>query len=561
MKVSGMRGGFRYKMYKDQDFWNCSSNLEDYGQGKIERDDVATICIDTCVDLKLYSDRVCKLAVATFKEWVLTVADLAFLSPAYICGTLFGDSCAHAYDPSIMWNISIAGNKPPVVPPKTPKKGSPMLRILHISDIHVDPLYMEGSDAECGEPLCCRSNDNPAPTEARKAGKWGDIRNCDTPFRTLESMFQHIATTHKFDYIVWTGDLPPHNVWNQTRNDQLSQIKNLTAMLNIYFPGKAIFPAVGNHESVPVNSFPQPSITGSQNIKWLYTALADSWTHWLPESSRNTIEYGGYYSVLVRAGFRMIGLNMNYCDSANWWLLINATDPAGQLQWLSNELKIAEDNSEKVHILGHQPPSSCLKAWSWNYYKLVTRFENTIAGQFFGHTHNDEFKVFYDADTLSRPVGVLYVPGSVTPTGGRFPAYRLYEIDGFYTGSSWMVQDHWTYMLNLTEANNSPWVGPQDHPLWKLEYAAKATYGLDNLFPESWDKLITRFEKDDKLFQKYNRQFSRANSGGICEQTCKRNMICNMRSARSYDPALCNDILPGAAYNEYIQFKNDIIAC
>ena len=39
--------------------------------------------------------------------------------------------------------------------------GSPVSRVLHFSDVHLDHLYQEGSDPDCGEPLCCRKNDKP----------------------------------------------------------------------------------------------------------------------------------------------------------------------------------------------------------------------------------------------------------------------------------------------------------------------------------------------------------------------------------------------------------------
>jgi sphingomyelin phosphodiesterase len=32
----------------------------------------------------------------------------------------------------------------------------------------------------------------------------------------------------------------------------------------------------------------------------------------------------------------------------------------------------------------------------------IQRFENTIRAQFYGHTHNDEFIVFYDTETNTR---------------------------------------------------------------------------------------------------------------------------------------------------------------
>lgn len=83
---------------------------------------------------------------------------------------------------------------------------------------------------------------------------------------------------------------------------------------------------------------------------------------------------------------------------------MNSTDPATELQWLIYELQTAEFSGEKVHIIGHIPPghSDCLKIWSRNYYAIVNRYEATITAQFFGHTHFDEFEVFYDPNDLGK---------------------------------------------------------------------------------------------------------------------------------------------------------------
>lgn len=32
----------------------------------------------------------------------------------------------------------------------------PPLKIAHFSDIHIDPLYVTGSNANCFKPMCCR---------------------------------------------------------------------------------------------------------------------------------------------------------------------------------------------------------------------------------------------------------------------------------------------------------------------------------------------------------------------------------------------------------------------
>jgi hypothetical protein len=42
---------------------------------------------------------------------------------------------------------------------------------------------------------------------------------------------------------------------------------------------------------------------------------------------------------------------MNYCDSGNYWLLINSTDPLNQLNWLANVLQNSENIGEKVIVL------------------------------------------------------------------------------------------------------------------------------------------------------------------------------------------------------------------
>ncbi len=90
------------------------------------------------------------------------------------------------------------------------------------------------------------SNDPPA-------GYWGDYRNCDVPLWTVENMFEHISKTEQFDFVYMTGDIPPHNVWNQTKSDQLNAISVLTGLFLKYFPNKVIFSTLGNHEAAPCN--------------------------------------------------------------------------------------------------------------------------------------------------------------------------------------------------------------------------------------------------------------------------------------------------------------------
>ncbi len=114
---------------------------------------------------------------------------------------------------------------------------------------------MEGGDAVCGEPLCCRRTTSEIRKENR-AGYWGDYRDCDLPVRTLEETLKFIKSTHKdIDYVIWTGDIPPHDVWNQTRDGQISLIRTEGKLVHQYLGDIPIYPALGNHESVPINRY------------------------------------------------------------------------------------------------------------------------------------------------------------------------------------------------------------------------------------------------------------------------------------------------------------------
>lgn len=105
-------------------------------------------------------------------------------------------------------------------------------------------------------------------------------------------------------------------------------------------------------------------------------------------------------------------------------------DMRNQLQWLYETLLNAEKMNEYVHILGHVPPNtaSCVYAWNREYNKIVIRFAHIINGQFFGHTHRDEFNIFYsnNENNESMAVNVAWNGGSGTSFIGLNSNYRIY---------------------------------------------------------------------------------------------------------------------------------------
>ncbi|XP_067010810.2 sphingomyelin phosphodiesterase [Anabrus simplex] len=517
--------------------------LQHYIRTGKTRDDIVKITYSFCVSLKLQTQRVCEGITELFSGEVVYVLQRITLTPDEICSFVIGDACGDVYNPYHEWEVLFPPiPKPPEKPPLPPVPGAPAFKVLHLSDTHFDPYYQEGTNADCNEPLCCRLTNGPALSPKTAAGRWGDYRKCDTPKRTVDNMLQHISNTHPdIDYILWTGDLPPHDVWNQTRDENLMVLKETVNQMINTFPGVPIFPALGNHETAPVNSFPPPQIKNPEfAISWLYDELDSQWRKWLPASVSPTVRRGAFYSVLVRPGFRVISLNMNYCNNKNWWLLINSTDPAKELQWFIYELQSAEMKGEKVHVIGHIPPghSDCLKVWSRNYYKIINRYEGTITAQFFGHTHFDEFELFYDTKDLGRPVSVAYIGPSVTPYYDLNPGYRLYYVDGDHQQTTRSVIDHETWVMNLKEANL------YDYPIWYKLYSTRSAYHMTSLLPQDWDNLLNRMPTDSDLFDLYYKHYWKNSPvRPTCDAECKKRMVCDLRSGRSHDRKnLCQEL-------------------
>ena len=120
----------------------------------------------------------------------------------------------------------------------------------------MDLEYTPGSKKKCGKPLCCRDDDG---RDEDAAGFWGSLNaKCDIPMWTYENALQFISDNIDPDLIFWTGDIPAHDVWDQSRDDQLHRINVTANVISQYFPNTKVYPCLGNHESAPVDSFLLP---------------------------------------------------------------------------------------------------------------------------------------------------------------------------------------------------------------------------------------------------------------------------------------------------------------
>lgn len=88
---------------------------------------------------------------------------------------------------------------------------------MHISDVHLDLKYSEGSIASCDSMLCCRAEFGTPAQDDVVAGVWGsNFGLCDIPQKTFESLMEYVVSEIKPDIIFWTGDNSSHNIWNNT---------------------------------------------------------------------------------------------------------------------------------------------------------------------------------------------------------------------------------------------------------------------------------------------------------------------------------------------------------
>lgn len=191
---------------------------------------------------------------------------------------------------------------------------------------------------------------------------------------------------------------------------------------------------------------------------------------------------------------------------------------------MHDTLLVAETDNEMVHILSHVPVNtdSCVKAWDREYRRIVIRFAHIIAGQFNGHTHYDEFRLYYLPNT-SEALNVAFNGGSGTSFVGLNSNYRIYYADdkkfvsikyiflsnmivlsfikGPYSNSIPFIKtilqeilDHETWIFNLTEAN----LHPDKSPNWFKEYSFKELYAVNDMSPSTLHKMLTDDWLNDK---------------------------------------------------------------
>ncbi|KAJ9073691.1 hypothetical protein DSO57_1013509 [Entomophthora muscae] len=408
---------------------------------------------------------------------------------------------------------------------------------MQISDLHYDREYQEGAEADCNKPICCQQDSNSDmenKTVKSPASKWGEY-TCDASKDMVKSMLEH-AALQSYDMILFTGDLPAHDMWKEERSRSLKTEEEAFSFIHDYFPGERIYPAIGNHESVPLNQFPFQGTEEGKDF-YLYRFMASQWKQWLDEPQLQMVRKVGYYSKDHSHTLKVIVLNNNLFYTYNYYALLHPTDsdPNGMFTWLIQELQEVEDNGGWAYLASHIPPGSTdfYQHWSEAYHRIIERYAHVISGQFYGHLHTDEFEIFYNQanKTAATAISTAYLAPSVSTMNGINPSYRVYSVEQ----ATYKVIDYTQYYADLKKKAN--WTS---RATWEVMYSARDAYtngyNPPTLDAKFWHLATAGMEKDPNHFSLFQAHLKgKGLVTTACDIACRQRTICTLRAAKSKD--------------------------
>ena len=157
---------------------------------------------------------------------VLAFADVSGLDGRYICNDLSNTFCPLPTTQPL--NTTGLFPKPKPANATAPNASGERVKVLHLSDFHIDPRYSAQSEANCSAGFCCRTNVHasglPSGQISLPAPLFGSFK-CDTPYYLALAVLQAITPltgTQKDErdiaWTIYTGDLVSHD-----SQDQLSR--------------------------------------------------------------------------------------------------------------------------------------------------------------------------------------------------------------------------------------------------------------------------------------------------------------------------------------------------
>ncbi|KAJ3110381.1 Endopolyphosphatase [Phlyctochytrium bullatum] len=410
---------------------------------------------------------------------------------------------------------------------------------LHITDIHIDPIYHEGTDPAT---FCHRPNSAAAKNIA---GKFGTLKSeCDSPVPLVDATFDFLkqdAETQRVGFIVFTGDAARHDrdsASPRTEDDALAEFRQVVG----YF-GKAydlskvtVFPTIGNNDV-----FHHNSETQTMSPSPLLTNLTKIWAPFrLHLDTDPDFQRGGWYirdSPDTTSNLSILSLN------TMWFYNFNngapdcdvATAPGNQMMaWMDRELTDLQTRGRKAIVIGHIPPKDGINAVAYKptcyekFLKLVGKHSDVINLSLFGHINYDQLQFLthdtasgaytltainsttlpQEANPLKAPatssiVHVMQTAPSIIPLYN--PSARVYyyaRVSG-QRGAAGTILDYVQLYSDLNKDNSAGKV------TWDREYKAVGAYGVPDLSAASMATIVKGlYEKNSKTFPLYAKYFT-----------------------------------------------------
>ena len=425
-----------------------------------------------------------------------------------------------------------------------PEEGGDVIRMLQITDVHIDPKYETGSSTNCLKPICCRKDSTEKITEPT-SGKYGFEGKCDVPLILLES-FVEDAVKRNIDFIIWTGDNAPHDSWVEMQDKVYSISKTIKDTIDSKFKTEQknipIFYTIGNHEKYPNDDY-------RDNESEMLEKLANVFEDYLDEDAIKSFKAGGYYTKkLENTDLRIIALNCLVCDSFNF-NLFNSTKAhtKAMFEWLEDELKKAETNNEFIYILNHFPLNGdfTLTECAKRFQALFDRYEYNIRGIFSGHTHFDDIEGITQYFNRDKIIHMNYISPSFTTYNNRLPSYRIYTIDK----KTMRVLDYEQFRFNMTKSNE------KGEPYWYSAYNASDFFKVKNM--TEYDKILNVENIEEYLINRYAGSQDGINNKN--NERRKKEARCTMRTNNYDEYYYCLGLGFEISYNFLYAFSNFFI--
>lgn len=517
------------------------------------------VMVSLCKKYKFHNNETCEedFEASTFGTvWVqiLRYADVAGWDGRQICNSLSSNFCPRPY--TLPTNTTKLFPKPKPCNATVPKPSGQRVKVLHMSDFHLDPRFAVGSEANCTTSLCCRGNNNNTslrPGQISLAANLYGNYKCDSPYDLGLAALQAVGPltgTSKDSPLAWTvytGDLVSHEGQNELSRSYVEYTEaSVYGMFKSYITGP-VFAALGNHDSNPEAIDSPHNLPGplGEQQSWNYDHVASLWQNngWISaaEAAEAKTHYAGY-SIKTHYGLRVITFNTDFWYKSNFLTYINTTNPdnSGIFSWMITQLQAAEDAGERVWIVGH-----VLSGWDGSnplpnptdlFYQIVDRYSpHVIANIFFGHTHEDQVMIYYANNGTTRnaenALSTGWIGPSVTPLTNLNSGFRLYEVD---TGD-FSIYNAWTYTSPVSSYPNLTSTGPT----FKIEYSTRDTYGPATDWPADaplnatfWHRVTEAMEANRTLVSIFNtfQGKSSIQSPNCTSEACAKAKVCYIRS-------------------------------